>query len=492
MAHRTCARKASLCVDQLESRYAPARLLGPTQLVYQDKDGDTVTVTFTKPVLNFGNPNTIFTFDSGVGAVNGSTAAREQLRRIDLTSIPVASIGVGITVNAIRSPINGGDGFAAVGEVIATDIDLGAVKIDGDLGRILAGDGLTSTRGLAALTAGSMGRYATSTGASDLHSIIQGKLGALRVHGDVKDANITVQAGDIGSILIAGSVIGGSATSAGTITAEGDIGTCVIRGDLIGGTGVQTGLVGAGRVMGSLIVRGNVIGGSASGTTTLYESGFIYGGQIRTVTIGGSLIAGFDNTAGQFLLNGAVLALNQLGRITINGSMIGNSTSPAVVSAGGQLGATGLTDLAIGSVIVRGHVEHGLIAAGVDPVTTLAYQPVDADAQIGSVVVGGDWIASSIVAGAVAGTNGFFGDGDDTGMVGVALFKDNPIAFSKIGSVTIGGQVLGTIGGTDHYGFVAETIGSVHIGGTRVPTAPGMHTDDVSIGTTGDFSILEI
>jgi hypothetical protein len=143
-------------------------------------------------------------------------------------------------------------------------------------------------------------------------------------------------------------------------------------------------------------------------------------------------------------------------------------------------------------VIVRGHVEHGLIAAGVDPVTTLAYQPVDADAQIGSVFVGGDWIASSIVAGAVAGTDGYFGDSDDSGMVGVALFKDNPIAFSKIGSVTIGGQVLGTIGGTDHYGFVAETIGSVHIGGTRVPTAPGMHTDDVSIGTTGDFSILEI
>jgi hypothetical protein len=492
MAHRTCARKASLCVDQLESRYAPARLLGPTQLAYQDKDGDTVTVTFTKPVLNFGDPNTIFTFDSGAGAVNGSTAVREQLRRINLTSVPVASIGVGITVNAIRSPINGGDGFAAVGEVIATDTDLGVVRIDGDLGRIQAGDGLTSTRGLASLIVGSMGRNGTSTGAADLHSVIQGSLGSLTVRGDVKDANITVQSGDIGTIAIAGSVIGGSATSAGTITAEGDLRMCVIRGDLIGGSGVGAGLIGAGRTMGSVTVRGNIIGGSASGATSLYESGFIYGGIVRSVTIGGSLIAGTDNTSGQFLLNGSVLALNQLGRITINGSMIGNSTSQAVISAGGQLGATGITDLAIGSVIVRGRVEHGLITAGVDPVTTLDYQPVNADAQIGSVFVGGDWIASSIVAGAVAGANGFFGDGDDTGMTGIALFKDNPIVFSKIGSVTIGGQVLGTIGGTDHYGFVAETIGTVHIGGSLVPTAPGMHTDDVSIGTTGDFSILEI
>jgi len=390
MAHRICARKASLCVDQLESRYAPARLLGPTQLVYQDKDGDAVTVTFTKPVLNFGNPNTIFTFDSGVGAVNGSTAAREQLRRIDLTSIPVASIGVGIKVNAIRSPINGGDGFAAVGEVNATGIDLGAVRIDGDLGRILAGDGMETTRGLAALVTGSMGRNGTSTGAADLHSVIQGSLGSLMVRGDVKDANITVQAGDIRAVAIDGSVIGGSATAAGSITAEGDLRTCVIRGDLIGGSGVGTGLIGAGRTLGSVIVRGNVIGGSASGFTPLYESGFIYGGTIRSVTIGGSLIAGTDNTSSQFLLNGSVLALNQLGRITINGSVIGNSTSQAVISAGGQLAATGTTDLAIGSVIVRGRVEHGLIIAGVDPVTTLDYQPVDADAQIGSVFVGGD------------------------------------------------------------------------------------------------------
>jgi hypothetical protein len=72
------------------------------------------------------------------------------------------------------------------------------------------------------------------------------------------------------------------------------------------------------------------------------------------------------------------------------------------------------------------------------------------------------------------------------------MFKDNPIVFSKIGSVTIGGQVLGTVGGTDHYGFVAETVGTVRIGGSLVPMTPGMHTDDLSIGTTGDFNVLEI
>src|SRR5262249_5991434 len=159
-----------------------------------------------------------------------------------LTSVPAAAIGVGITVNAVRSPINGGDGFVAVGEVIA-GIDLGPVKIDGDLGRILAGNGTTSTRGLAALTAQSMGRYGTSTGAANLQSGIQGKLGTLTIRGDLKDANISVNGG-IGSIAIGGSVIGGSTDGAGSITAEGDLGTCVIRGDLIGGTADRTGFVG--------------------------------------------------------------------------------------------------------------------------------------------------------------------------------------------------------------------------------------------------------
>src|SRR5262249_59612309 len=127
-----------------------------------------------------------------------------------------------------------------------------------------------------------------------------------------------------------------------------------------------------------------------------------------------------------------------------------------VSSAGGNLSGTETNDLAIGSVIVRGRVEHGQILAGVNPEKAMVYAPVDADAEIGSVFVGGDWIASSISAGAVAGANNFFGDGDDAKMN--AMFKDLPQSFSKIGSVTIAGQLLGTVGGTEPYGFAGESI----------------------------------
>src|SRR3954467_10479861 len=152
MAHATAPKSPALRLEPLESRHAPARLIGPTALTYQDKDGDTVTVAFSRPVLAAFAPGAIFTFDSGPGAINGSTAVQEQLQRIDLTGTPAAATGTAITVTAVRGPANGGDGFAAVGEIVATGIDVGVVKVDGDLGRIRAGDGTLTTPGLRALS----------------------------------------------------------------------------------------------------------------------------------------------------------------------------------------------------------------------------------------------------------------------------------------------------------------------------------------------------
>src|SRR5262245_7530894 len=107
--------RAGLCLEALESRYALATLASATRLTYQDVDGDRVAVTFSKPILNAGNVNTIFTFSSGTGAVNGSNAAREQLRQINLVGVAGAA-GTTITTSATRSAVNGGDGFAAPGD----------------------------------------------------------------------------------------------------------------------------------------------------------------------------------------------------------------------------------------------------------------------------------------------------------------------------------------------------------------------------------------
>jgi hypothetical protein len=489
-------RPARLSVEALESRQAPAQLISASKLAYQDKDGDSVVVSFSKPILNFGAPNTIFTFDSGAGAVNGSLSTKELLKDIDLTSIPVAATGVGITITATRSAFNGGDGFAAVTKIDATGINLGAVAVDGDLGKILAGTGTPGTPGLKSLTAQSLGRYGISIASGSTHSIVQGSVGTLTIKGDVAGAFENTGGFPIGTIKVGGSLVGGQFVDTGVIVASGGIGKASIAGNIEGGTADATGQIStgdlgqAGAGIGTLTVGGSVIGGLQTGSAELVGAGAIVGNRIRSLTIGGSLIAGTDLTSGTFFANGAVLAIFDIGSITINGSVVGNRTSPAVISAGGAPTETGGKDLAIGSVTVRGRVEFGLIEAGVAPVTGSADQPVDADAQIGSVTVGGDWFASSIAAGSVAGAGGF-GTAGDIKASGMSV-RDEATVTSTIGSVTIAGQVAGTVAGGDHYGVVAENVGKIKIGGASVTLLSGNGNDDVVLGLTGDFDVREI
>src|SRR5262249_50422626 len=118
----------------------------------------------------------------------------------------------------------------------------------------------------------------------------------------------------------------------------------------------------------------------------------------------------------------------------------------------------------------------------------------NADAQIGSVFVGGNWTASSIAAG-VDPTNGSFGDADDAKLsdnTGLFPPRDRAGVSSRIGRVTIVGQVTGTGGGPAHYGIVAENVGAVPVAGARLTLAAGNGNDDLAVGTTGDFRVHEI
>ncbi len=305
------ARAVPLRLECLEGRDAPATLVGGNKVTYQDVDGDNVSVTFSKPILSAGNVDSVF----GAGFVNGNNNTKQQLQKIDLTGIGAAA-GTTITLTATRSPTNFGDGFAALGHIDATGIDLGAVTIDGDLGRIRAGDATTTTSGLKGLTVQSMGRFGTSTGAPDLTTAVQGKLDFLKVKSDVKEAQINVVGGvdgKIGSVFIGGSLIGGTGGFSGRIFSSGDMGFVTIVGDLTGAGGSNSGEVisdaklagvkiggsvqgGAGtrsgRIvstgdMGFVTIVGDLVGGSASGGANLSESGSIRAKRIASLTLGG-------------------------------------------------------------------------------------------------------------------------------------------------------------------------------------------------------------
>jgi len=208
--------------------------------------------------------------------------------------------------------------------------------------------------------------------------------------------------------------------------------------------------------------------------------------RIGKLTIGGSVIAGVDDTSGIFRNNGAIRAENDLGDVTIKGSLVGNFTNPAIISARGQAVPSDDGDLAIGKLTVKGRVENALILAGFNP----DGDGVNADAQIGPVSVGGNWVASSIAAGSNPGIGGFFGTADDLKMSGAGV-KDEAGLFSKITSLKIGGQALGSLG-PEHYGVVAEIVGSVKVGSTQLSLLSGASNDDLLVGITGNFKVNEI
>jgi hypothetical protein len=80
------------------------------------------------------------------------------------------------------------------------------------------------------------------------------------------------------------------------------------------------------------------------------------------------------------------------------------------------------------------------------------------NAQVGAVSVGGDWVATNLVAGIAFSEK--FGDGNDALANGV----DRTDILARISAVAIRGQVLGTAdNSTDQFGIVAQIISSVRL-----------------------------
>jgi hypothetical protein len=169
--------------------------------------------------------------------------------------------------------------------------------------------------------------------------------------------------------------------------------------------------------------------------------------------------------------------------VVIKGSLIGTAGHPAIISALRQSSPTP-ADVAIASVSLGGRVEFGEILAGYD----VLLDPGNADAQVGAVTVGRDWIASSIAAGVQDINGDGYGNADDA----LITARDFPNLHSRIGSIVIGGEVMGTTAAGDHFGFTAESVGALSIAGTVIPLLAGPHNDNESLGSTGDVSVREL
>jgi len=459
-------------LEQLERRETPATLVSPTTVTYQDIDGDNVTVVFSRPILTVANVNQICVFDAG--SVSGSNTNRQQLLAISLATVNATAAGVSLTTRATRSVTNGGDGFAALGQVVATGVDLGIVTIDGDLGRLRAGDATAGTPGLKSLSVLSLGRFGGFTGASDLQTEVNGSVGAFNIKGDVKDASISVH-GEIGLVIVGGSLIGGAVGSSGRIASSGKIGVVTIGGDVLGGGGKGSGALVSSSGLGSVAIGGSLIGGEG------YGSGLVMSeGAIGAVKIGGDVLTGAN--ASNASNDHRLLFLSDAGSIRITGN-VRYVVEKVAALISNQIQIEGkLGSLAIGGGLIDARIEikkaTGTIAINRDMTGMLLFFDTLASLTVGGSVHGGrisleNSVGAVRIGGGVIGTGGLH-----SGFLNVV---------GSLNSLTIGGDVLGGAGLESGFLNVFGNLNSLTIGGSLVS---GTATSATQSGCVRDWGTI--
>jgi len=444
-------------IELLEARLAPAAVF-----TYTDSDGDVVTIKTSEGTDEHLADATAF--------------LNNQFQRLDLSKATWGEEFAGSSITMTVKKGESGDGKAHVGFINAEGIDLNAVTIKGDLGQIDAGDTDLETNGIKTLTVASLGQFGADTqgGAGSLYSSIKGDLLKLRVAGNIAGASVDV-AGELGSMNVGGSLIGGVAEFSGFITVSGGIDQVKIKGDLVGGTGIESdflsgAIVSSGKI-GSLSIGGSLLGGSnrpsgvvraddGFGRITIrgdivggpndYSGRIVSGlGSLSNLTIGGSLIGGSGDDSGAIIVSG------DLGRVKIGGSMVGGSMAAndggIVVNSGSIYCEGRIASVAIAGAMIAGHNDSN--AGGI--------------IRLSACITAGDDIGSVKVAGSIVGNEGAYASITARGQQTPGASQD-----LAIGKITVGGSVayVQFIGGYafDTDGIQSKVNGDASIGAVKI------------------------
>ena len=413
----------------------------------------------------------------------------------------------------IGGSLVGGSGGAS-GSISSHD-DIGPVTIGHDI--LGAGDEFARIIGgkLAAVTVG--GSLIGGSGYSSA-VIVGAGTGAIRIGGNVLGGagapSAYIQCGTIASITIGGSLLAGSGNNSARIVTDGDMGAVTIGGDvqgkasfsgsiecrgklaavtiggsLGGGSGRNSGWIFSQNDMGVVKIGHDFVGGSVNaGDPVLDRSGFIesLAGRIASVTIGGDVRAGTDNSTNVtgLLRNAAISAGNNIGSIVIEGSVagsVGTNITRVTFTARGQASPTATADVAIGKLTIAERAERMSVLAGY----ASNILPLNGNAQIGPISTGGDLVASHLIAGVrvVSGFGDVFGGPDDF------IIGNLPNSIARIASIVIGGVVLGSPASAGRFGIELHTIGSLTINGFAVPIVTPLSLSPL---TGDDVTVREV
>ena len=378
---------------------------------------------------------------------------------------------------------------------------IGAVNIGGDVigGRGSYSGGIFSYDGIGSVTLeGSMqgGSGQFSGGIDAVDSIGKSWIGG-SIRGGSGDFSGKFEARNLLlDLTVEGSIEGGAGEVSGFI-AGGEIGRVFVKGDVTGGTGYYSANIYSNRGGDMIEVGGSVRGGQNqySGNITVFGGlnsarigGDLLGGSgansgtlsaelgANTVTIVGSVIAGTG------LESGGVEA-GYIGLLEVWGDVIGTPENRVSINAFGRPQA-GFFNL--GFVEIHGSVFFTDILAGSDPASPYK------GATIGTVYVSGDWTGSNVVASVIDKAGNGFGNSDDAAATGSK--KNTQI--SSINHIIIAGMVHGTSDvTTDHFGFTAQQLKSVVLGGVPFGLQSGAGNDllvQVPNVGTGDVRFNEV
>ncbi|MEA3208278.1 MAG: trimeric autotransporter adhesin [Chthoniobacter sp.] len=277
-------------------------------ITYKGGDGNDVVLLTPQPLavtpVNGGKVVTftdldgdLVTVKTSVGTFTGSEFVGVQTGAHGGGLLQALNLGAGfsgakITFSAKPQDVNGdgtkeGNKLVNVGSINAAGVDLGGVKLPGDLGQIDAGHPGDAVAALLSLDVQSLGAFglATQGVAASLHSDLDGDLKKLTVKGAINPGVTLAVAGQIGAATITGDLTGATITALGLLVPTDDKAAVAIKKLSVGGN-----------VANSQILAGYDLAGAAMNADV----------SIGTVSVKGawtasSLVAGIaDSTANGF------------------------------------------------------------------------------------------------------------------------------------------------------------------------------------------------
>jgi|GEM_PF-3301196 len=488
-------------IDALATNLGTVSVDGDVNRVTAGSIADTVVGIKSFTALSMGRTNftsaPVFSEVKSAGSFVVKNAATD-VRLTFLGNVQTLSIGGNfgdLIANGSDINIAGNVGTLKIGgSVLARDTSHGSIKIGGTTGSFTLGGSLFGA------TSGSVTDFQVDLGTSAKTITIGGDL-----QGKAAQGGGSLLVGSAGTIKIGGSLHGGVGTNTASLVVLTAAKSLSIGGDVRGFAGANTnqGLNG-----GSIVVDtiGSVrIGGSMIGTAAAGGSGSYTGGSVGSFTIGHNLIS---NTPTGNFLDGVILLSGNLGSLKIGGDIIVGSPSSTnyepVISVGGVIGSMSVGGSILGSTnhpatILAGGLGAAEGAAAIKSLSvkhdvrlasivasyrwsTGSFLTANTGTGIGKVTIGGDLVASQVMAGTTPSSDGIPGTQDDGFVAG---------SLARIDKVKIGGAFTGYPGSTTTFFYIqAPYVKAVSIG--KVTYTHDQFVSPLSFTAIGKATILTL